>query len=390
MGRTQRGLERFFVKNLENVQGDERDVIFISTVYGPTTHGGPVQNRFGPVNGAAGPRRLNVLFSRAKQQIVTFSSMNAEDIKATEGDGSRGAYLLKRWLQYSATGVLEAGETDRNREPDSEFERYVIEQVEAMGCEAVPQVGVAGYFIDIGVRHAEWPHGFLLGVECDGAAYHSAKSARDRDRLRQEVLEGLGWRLFRIWSTDWFENPPREAAKLREAIYARLAELKAQERNYLRPTPPTPIETRPSPSSDQASKPDSKPALGGQKGLPSTGLKSGFQKDLPFPEESPPKNMMITEAVQTRIRQGESGPSASEVEIGDTVRIRYLEPENKVVQITISRSEDSPSTGIVHYDKPIARAILGAEEGEEVEVLIGAYVKPARIEKILTKGTELQ
>ena len=172
------GLETFFVKNLENVQGDERDVIFIGTVYGAEKPGGPVMQRFGPINGLAGRRRLNVLFSRAKEQIVTFSSMTAADIKADEY-GNPGAYMLKRWLEYSATGVVHAG-AGSGREPDSDFELFVINQISSMGYVPVPQVGVSGYFVDIGVRHPDWPHGFILGVECDGATYHSSKSARDR------------------------------------------------------------------------------------------------------------------------------------------------------------------------------------------------------------------
>ncbi|MDX2103413.1 MAG: DUF4011 domain-containing protein [Alphaproteobacteria bacterium] len=225
------GLEEFFIKNLENVQGDERDVIYIGTVYGPEIYGGKVAQRFGPINGIAGKRRLNVLFSRAKEKIVTFSSMTSADIVAEE-DGNAGAYMLKRWLEYAATGVLEGGKNTR-REPDSELEVFVMEQLRAMGFEPVAQVGVAGYFVDIGVKHPDWPHGFVLGVECDGASYHSAKSARDRDRLRQEVLERLGWRFHRVWSTDWFNNPGREAERMRKAIEARMKVLKAQEQQFL-------------------------------------------------------------------------------------------------------------------------------------------------------------
>ena len=221
----QQGLEEFFVKNLENVQGDERDAIFISTVYGPPEPGAPMPQRFGPITGIAGRRRLNVLFSRAKQQIVTFTSMSPTDITADE-HGNPGAYMLRCWLEYSATGVIDGGNRTR-RQPDSEFEVFVMHQLASMGVEAVPQVGVAGYFVDIGVRHPDWPHGYILGVECDGASYHSASSARDRDRLRQSVLEGLGWRIHRIWSTDWFLDPVREAARLRNVIELRMQELRA-------------------------------------------------------------------------------------------------------------------------------------------------------------------
>ena len=218
------GLEAFFIKNLENVQGDERDVIFIGTVYGPEKVNSPVMQRFGPINGVAGKRRLNVLFSRAKEKIVTFSSMTASDIRAEE-DGNPGVYMLGRWLEYSASGVLESGEYSQ-KDPESAFEEHVIQQVESIGCKAVPQVGVKGFSVDIGVKHPDWPHGFIMGVECDGATYHSSVSARDRDRLRQEVLESLGWYLYRIWSTDWFEDSRRETERLRQTVEKRLSKLK--------------------------------------------------------------------------------------------------------------------------------------------------------------------
>ena len=199
------GLQRFFVKNLENVQGDERDVIFIGTVYGadPT---GRFYQRFGPINGPAGKRRLNVLFSRAKERIVTFSSIPLE--KFSPNESNQGATLLKLWLQYSATKRLGERLLDSEQAglPDNPFEEHVIETVNRLGFEAVPQVGVSGYYIDIGVKHPSYPFGYLCGIECDGASYHSAKTARDRDRLRQEVLERLGWSLYRIWSTDWFRD----------------------------------------------------------------------------------------------------------------------------------------------------------------------------------------
>ncbi|KTD46064.1 hypothetical protein Lqui_2554 [Legionella quinlivanii] len=217
------GLESFFIKNLENVQGDERDVIFIGTVYGAEKEGAPVMQCFGPINGIAGKRRLNVLFSRAKERIVTFSSMTAADIRAEE-ESNPGVYMLKCWLEYSSSGILEAGQYTE-KEPDSDFEEHVIKQIKSIGCVAIPQVGVKGYSIDIGIKHPDWPHGFIMGVECDGASYHSSRSARDRDRLRQEVLEGLGWNLYRIWSTDWFEDQRRETEKLRRAIHTRLSQL---------------------------------------------------------------------------------------------------------------------------------------------------------------------
>ncbi len=215
-------LEKVFVKNLENVQGDERDVIFISTVYGKDAAGN-FHQRLGPINGVYGYRRLNVLFTRAKQQVRLFTSMKADDIRLEE-NSRPGVKALKGYLAYAKTGHLDTAQfTDR--QPDSEFEVWVIEMLREKGYEVVPQLGVAGYFIDLAVRHPDKRGSFILGVECDGAAYHSARSVRDRDRLRQEVLVRLGWKIYRIWSTDWFRNPRNEFMKLVSAIEALRATL---------------------------------------------------------------------------------------------------------------------------------------------------------------------
>jgi very-short-patch-repair endonuclease len=205
-------LERFFIKNLENVQGDERDVIFVSTVFGPSEPGGKVKQVFGPINGATGHRRLNVLFTRAKHHVRVFTSMTPDDVLAGP-DSPRGAQVLKAYLAYAATGRLDAG-TETGREADSDFEVFVRDRLRLAGYEAIPQVGVAGFFIDLGVRDPDVPGSFILGIECDGASYHSSKSARDRDILRQKILEGLGWNIYRIWSTDWFRDPAGQTKKL--------------------------------------------------------------------------------------------------------------------------------------------------------------------------------
>ena len=222
------GLQSFFVKNLENVQGDERDVIFIGTVYGSDSLGKFAHN-FGPINGVAGKRRLNVLFSRAKEKIVTYTSIPMD--KLNPGEHNEGGILLKRWLEYSAKGSLgEVVRRDGRSEfgPDSPFEEHVIEQIEAMGFEAIPQVGVSNYYIDIGVRHKTYPYGYLCGVECDGASYHSTRSARERDILRQGVLERLGWNIYRIWSTDWFRDGLTQRDLLKNHLHERLEHQMAQ------------------------------------------------------------------------------------------------------------------------------------------------------------------
>jgi RecA/RadA recombinase len=220
------GLEEFFVKNLETIQGDERDVIMISTLYGRDPETGKVYQRFGPVNSVHGHRRLNVLFSRAKEKVVTYTSMKPTDIQV---DGKAyGVAVLRSWLEFSRTGQIGDVQTGQGR-TDSPFEDYVIAQIEAAGYEAVPQVGASGFRIDIGVRHPDWPYGFILAVECDGAPYHSSRSSRDRDRLRQQVLEGLGWHFHRIWSTDWFRDPKAQIARLRTALDAALERAKRDE-----------------------------------------------------------------------------------------------------------------------------------------------------------------
>jgi len=209
-------LHRFFVKNLENVQGDERDTIFISTVYGPVTPNGPVAQRFGPINNDGGERRLNVLFTRAKSQIIIVTSLRPEDIRTTE-NSKPGVVALKNYLTYARDGYI-PDTRETGREPDSDFEQNVRAVIQAHGYDAVPQVGTAGFYIDLAVRHPDRSGEYILGVECDGATYHSSANARDRDRLRQEILENLGWRLYRIWSLDWFRYPQREQQKLLDAI----------------------------------------------------------------------------------------------------------------------------------------------------------------------------
>lgn len=168
-------------------------------------------NRFGPVNSNVGHRRLNVLFTRAKQRVDVFTSMRSADIRVSDSS-SLGVKALAAYLEYAETGRLEQGETTA-REPDSDFEIFVRDRLIQRGYEVVHQVGVAGYFIDLAVKHPK-RSGYLLGIECDGATYHSSKSARDRDRLREEVLIGLKWNIYRIWSTDWFGNPQQEFARL--------------------------------------------------------------------------------------------------------------------------------------------------------------------------------
>ena len=209
--------EDAFVKNIENVQGDERDVIFISVGYGPTEPGGQLRSmRFGPINAEGGERRLNVLFTRARARCRVFASFDPGDMDLDRARGN-GPRVLKRFLDFAKTGeAVEHGPTGGGA--DSPFEEDVANVIRSLGYLADHQVGSAGFRIDIGVRHPDAPGKYVLAVECDGAAYHGALSARERDRHRQAVLEGLGWTFHRIWSTDWFHRRPQEGQRLARAL----------------------------------------------------------------------------------------------------------------------------------------------------------------------------
>jgi very-short-patch-repair endonuclease len=207
--------EPFFVKNLESVQGDERDVIFISVGYGRDEHG-KVSMNFGPLNRDGGERRLNVLITRSKRRCEVFTNLTADmiDLDRTTSVGVRA---LRQYLHYAQTGEMPRAASVEG-DAQSPFEEEVRQALVVRGYRADSQVGSAGFFIDLAVEDPEAPGRYLVGIECDGASYHAARSARDRDRLRQSVLEGLGWRIHRIWSTDWFRDPARELERTIRAI----------------------------------------------------------------------------------------------------------------------------------------------------------------------------
>jgi very-short-patch-repair endonuclease len=218
--------EPFFVKNLENVQGDERDVIFISVGYGRGPEG-YMRMDFGPLNREGGERRLNVLISRAKRRCEVYSSITDEDIDLERAKG-HGVYALKLFLNFARTGKLSVG-VRGEREHDSIFEEQVAAALISRGYDVHPQVGLAGFFIDLAIGDRERPGRYVLGIECDGASYHSSRSARDRDRLRQAVLEDHGWIIHRIWSTDWFYRPKEQIEKTIAAIEAAKEELASRD-----------------------------------------------------------------------------------------------------------------------------------------------------------------
>lgn len=211
-------LEGFFVKNLENVQGDERDVIFFSVGYGRDAHGRMTAG-FGPLNREGGERRLNVAVTRARERVVVVSSIRASDIDL-KGTQAPGVLNLHRYLDYAERGIqaLDLSRPEGSGEPGSDFEAQVGGAIQSLGYDVVYQVGCSGYRIDLGVLDPAFRGRFILGVECDGATYHSAATARDRDRLREQVLRDLEWEIHRVWAPEWVQNRTKELERLGLAI----------------------------------------------------------------------------------------------------------------------------------------------------------------------------
>ncbi|MCX4627037.1 DUF3320 domain-containing protein [Streptomyces sp. NBC_01443] len=215
---TEDRLGGFFVKNLETVQGDERDVIILSVGYGPDAQG-KLRATFGPINREGGWRRLNVAVTRARHRVEVVASFHGSDLSDS---ANKSVQHLKRYLQYAEQGpaILATAAPDPEAAPESPFEEDVLDTLRSWGYDVQPQVGVAGFRIDMAIRHPGAPGAYALGIECDGAMYHSSRAARDRDRLREEILRGLKWNLHRIWGTDWYRNRKDAQRRLREAVEA--------------------------------------------------------------------------------------------------------------------------------------------------------------------------
>lgn len=206
--------EKLDIKNLENVQGDERDVVFISVTYGKDSSG-VLRQQFGPLLREGGERRLNVLITRARKRSEVFTSILSDDLR--NESNRAGVDALKRFLKFAQTGSMQIA-TLTNREAESPFEEEVAQELSRRGYGFDLQVGFEGFRIDLAVIDPEHPGSYLLGIECDGATYHSARAARDRDKLRQRILEDRGWKLHRIWSHDWWQDKAGEIQRLIEVI----------------------------------------------------------------------------------------------------------------------------------------------------------------------------
>ena len=315
-----------FVKNLENVQGDERDVIFISTTFGKAPGTNKVRQNFGPISRPDGWRRLNVLYTRARRRIELFTSMAPEDVVVDEKT-PLGTKALRDYLDFAKRGVLTTTAEGGDREPDSDFEVAVATVLMSEGYEVKPQLGVVGFFIDIAVRNPDRRGEFLAGIECDGATYHSGFSVRDRDRIRQEILESLGWkgRIWRIWSTDWFYNPRHEIEKLLTFL---------EERRRL----------------------------------------SGEEEAPQYEEEQFKAETLVEEPTiqtgldeETREAIGSSGAEDLFVEVGDRVVFSFADKPEEKQTVLIVDSESNPERGIINEKTAVAQALLGLSLGEETE-----------------------
>lgn len=252
-------IEPTVVKNLENVQGDERDVIFFSITFGPD-ESGRVPLTFGALNRQGGERRLNVAVTRARQELVVYSSFQGEQLNA-ERSNAVGVRHLKAFLEYAEKGpaslptAADASPAAAPATPDSPFERAVARTLADRGWEVVPRVGVSGFRVDLGIVHPDCPERFLAGIECDGESYRRVTVARDRDKTRPLVLTGLGWRIARAWAPDWWYDP--ESAT--DALLRQLDEWLTQDRE--RKSKSRPADT--APEADPASHPETSTPAGG-------------------------------------------------------------------------------------------------------------------------------
>ncbi|MDO6424459.1 DUF4011 domain-containing protein [Saccharophagus degradans] len=211
-----------FVKNLESVQGDERDIIILSLGYGPTESGARTMSmNFGPLNKSGGERRLNVAITRATTEVLLFSSFNSSMIDLSRSSAVAVEHL-KHYLEFAEKGPIALAEQSTAAygvdQFDSDFEKAVALALRNKGWRVQTQIGVSKFRVDLGIVHPDHPGMYLAGVECDGATYHSSPSARDRDRVRHLILENLGWRLLRLWSTDYFQDPEGAVAKINQRL----------------------------------------------------------------------------------------------------------------------------------------------------------------------------
>ena len=297
-------IEPVFVKNLETVQGDERDVILFSVTYGPDQSGHVTMN-FGPLNREGGERRLNVAMTRARSEMLVFSTLSPEHIDLSRTQ-ARAVADLKHFLEYAENGqsALGAAVFGSVGDFESPFEAAVARELRMKGWQVHPQVGVSAYRIDLGIVHPDQSGRYLAGIECDGAMYHSSAFARERDKIRQQVLEGLGWTLFRIWSTDWWTN---KAGALEKADNALRRHLEDDRRRHAERASMTAPATNGEPDKNQTDPRPDAPDSEADSSSPETDKAAGKKTDNDDQKEFEIGKERESELVQRAVRP----PSAS-------------------------------------------------------------------------------
>jgi hypothetical protein len=249
--------ERFFIKNLERVQGDERDAIILSVGYGKD-RAGNLPLRFGPILSAGGRRRLNVAVTRAKKRVTVVSSFLYSDINSSQVRPGTGLEFLKSYIEFASSGGRLLLNGELTTEPMNDFETDVCDALTSAGMNLVPQLGCSKFRIDLAACHPAAPGKYVLAIECDGATYHSSYTARDRDRLRQQQLERLGWTFHRIWSTDWFLRRDEEIERTIKAFHKAVEKSEKSDRNEEFPLGELRANNPPRPSSVPTSLPNMK------------------------------------------------------------------------------------------------------------------------------------
>lgn len=362
---------KFFIKNLENVQGDERDVIFVSTTFGKPPGASVVRQNFGPINRPDGWRRLNVLFTRARMRLDLFSSMLPSDVKLDE-KASLGRRALQQYLEYAKTGILPSAlPVSTGRQADSDFEVSVAGALRIHGFDAEPQVGVAGYFIDIGVKHPDRRGEYLAGIECDGATYHSSLSARDRDRIRQEIIESLGWRgrIIRVWSTDWFADPQGQTLRLTQFLQQRRTDDKGLDAPY---------------ADDQDFDDDADEEI--------VDVPSAEVEVVPTSTSAVSEQLSLASIAVVRVRAtSDDRLSLAEqsqdvvlfIDLGDRVTYEVIDVLNERHTVQIVDSASNARLGLINEGTPVARVLYGLCVGDEAPLKVaGQQLRRLRVLKI--------
>ena len=208
--------EPLFIKNLENVQGDERDVILFSIGYGPDAEG-KVSINFGPLNRLGGERRLNVAVSRARYEMIIYSTLRADQIDLNK-TSSVGVAGFKRFLEYAQKGEQIVTDKQTSVISHASIENLIAQEIRKHGYVVHTNIGCSGYKIDLGIVDKSKPSNYLLGVLCDGDNYRQTKTARDREIVQNSVLRSLGWNICKVWTMDWWENPKEVVLQILQAI----------------------------------------------------------------------------------------------------------------------------------------------------------------------------